>query len=294
MELIHKGSVKDIYQVGARELVFQFSNRISVFDKPIPSEVPFKGETINRLAAAWFDRCHDMHIPTHFLGMENKNSMRVKMVDIEKDYSKMAGRRNILIPCECILRHYVAGSFADRIKKGKITDPKYTGLKLGDKLPEPLFETSTKVEPVDRLIGFDEAKRISAMSDEEFAGIVDYTNRIDVELNRIALEHGLIHVDGKKEFGRNEDGKLMVIDVFGTPDEDRFWDLALYKKGECVDLSKEHVRTHYKKIGYKDELYNARDEGRPEPPIPPMPEQLIKETSELYIDLYERLSGEKF
>ncbi len=295
MELFHKGSVKDIYKSDKEgELIFSFSNRISVFDKPIPSEVPYKGEAINRCAAVWFDHCVDLCIPTHFIGVEGKNTMRVKAIDIERDYAKIPGRNNVLIPCEFILRHYVAGSFLDRLKKGKITDPELAKLNFADKLPEPYFETSTKVEPVDRMIDFDEAKRIAVLSDEDLGLIKNFTVRIDDELNRVAFDHGLVHVDGKKEFARNKDGKIMVIDVFGTPDEDRFWDLERFKKGEYVDLSKEHVRQHYRDTGYKDELYAARAAGKPEPEIPPMPEKLIKETSELYIDLFERLTGEKF
>lgn len=108
------------------------------------------------------------------------------------------------------------------------------------------------------------------------------------------MSRGLIHADGKKEFGFTPSRELMLIDVFGTADEDRFWDLASFNKGEYIELSKEFVRQYYRRIGYKDELYRAREEGREEPDIPPLPEEIIKQVSALYITLFERITGEEF
>ena len=86
----------------------------------------------------------------------------------------------------------------------------------------------------------------------------------------------------------------MLVDTFRTADEDRFWDLPAYEKGEHVELSKEFVRGYYRKIGYHDRLTIARKAGQPEPEIPPLPDNVLKETSDLYISLFERLTGEKF
>jgi phosphoribosylaminoimidazole-succinocarboxamide synthase len=86
----------------------------------------------------------------------------------------------------------------------------------------------------------------------------------------------------------------MVIDVYGTADEDRFWDKACYDRGEFVDLSKEYVRQYYRQTGYKDQLYKARDAGQNEPPIPALPPVVVQETSRIYIKLFEMITGEKF
>jgi phosphoribosylaminoimidazole-succinocarboxamide synthase len=101
-------------------------------------------------------------------------------------------------------------------------------------------------------------------------------------------------VDGKKELAFDEGRQIMVIDVYGTADEDRFWDKARYEEEAFVDLSKEYVRQYYRQTGYKDQLYAARDAGRAEPPIPALPQDVVDETSRIYIKLFEMITGEKF
>jgi phosphoribosylaminoimidazole-succinocarboxamide synthase len=105
-------------------VIFEFSDRISVFDKRIPSVVPRKGEVICGLAAFWFALCAERGIRTHFLGRLSPTELLVKRVEIERDYAKItADRRSVLVPCEFIVRHYVAGSFLDRFKgRGTHTD----------------------------------------------------------------------------------------------------------------------------------------------------------------------------
>jgi phosphoribosylaminoimidazole-succinocarboxamide synthase len=99
-------------------------------------------------------------------------------------------------------------------------------------------------------------------------------------------------VDGKKEFGYDVDGTLMLVDVFGTLDEDRFWDRLRYEKeNECIELSKEAVRQYYRKTGYKDELYDAREKELSEPPIPPLPKGIIDEVSSMYVDVARQICG---
>ncbi|MCQ2079473.1 MAG: phosphoribosylaminoimidazolesuccinocarboxamide synthase, partial [archaeon] len=87
---------------------------------------------------------------------------------------------------------------------------------------------------------------------------------------------------------------LMVIDTFGTLDEDRWWDAEEYAKGNIVELSKEFVRQYYRETGYHKALYDARDNGTPEPDIPALPQEIIDRVSKLYVDMYERITGEKF
>jgi phosphoribosylaminoimidazole-succinocarboxamide synthase len=118
--------------------------------------------------------------------------------------------------------------------------------------------------------------------------------RIDEDIKKCVESRGLIHVDGKKELAFDEDRQIMVVDVFGTADEDRFWDKSRYESGEFVDLSKEYVRQYYRATGYKDELYDARSKGRSEPEIAGLPSDIIDKTSKIYVKLYEMITGEKF
>ncbi len=301
MDLIYSGSVKEMYQVpGKREIEFQFTDKISVFDKPIPSEIPHKGQTLCRTAVHWFEVAHQMGIKTHFIEQVTSRRIRVKQVDIIRDYNKITAKTsNYLIPCEFITRWYVAGSLNDRLNKGSISSQglgwdRPREIHYGEKLPEPLFETTTKLERVDRKIDFAEAIRISGIDDRTLNNIKDTILRLDGRINDDVARRGLIHVDGKKEFGMDENRNPMILDVFGTADEDRFWDAEKYAQGEWVELSKEVVRQHYRTIGYKDALYDAREKGLPEPDIPPLPDDMIDQVSEVYISLFERITGKKF
>jgi phosphoribosylaminoimidazole-succinocarboxamide synthase len=117
---------------------------------------------------------------------------------------------------------------------------------------------------------------------------------IDAAMQREIGPRGLLHVDGKKEFGIDDTGALMIVDTFGTADEDRFWDMDAYERGRQVDFSKEFVRQHYRQTGYYDLLQAARAAKAPEPPIPPLPPLLVDEASRLYTTVFQRLTGEPF
>ncbi|OPY48592.1 MAG: Phosphoribosylaminoimidazole-succinocarboxamide synthase [Methanosaeta sp. PtaU1.Bin112] len=297
-KLLMKGKVKEAYDLGDR-LEFRFTDNISVFDKIIPSQIPFKGETLSREGMYWFNRAEKMGIKTHFLEYLPPAGMICKKVDIIQPQQITASSRNYLIPLEWICRWFVAGSLYDRVKEGKIqaTDLGFApGHKIssGEALPEPFIEVSTKLEKTDRLLKKDEALQISGLSPKEYEDAREVVLKIDEDIGRSVASRGLIHVDGKKELAFDNDRQIMVIDVYGTADEDRFWDKARYDQGEFVDLSKEYVRQYYRQTGYKDRLYSARDAGQDEPSIPALPPEVVQETSRIYIKLFEMITGEKF
>jgi len=300
VRLLRKGKVKEVYEVSEDELEFVFTDQISVFDKVIPTLVPHKGETLCRTSAHWFKVVEDLGIGTHFLRLADGNRMRVRRVQVIPDYDQIARKTtNFLIPLEVIARYYVAGSLHDRITSGRIR-PEDAGFPrghrptYGEPLPKPFVEVTTKLEKVDRELTTEEALGISKLSKREYRDLVETVLKIDARLNADVRRRGLVHVDGKKEFAMDGERRLMLVDTFGTADEDRFWDLAAYKKGEQVELSKEFVRQYYRKIGYHKSLMDARAAGKPEPDIPPLPADVTKQVSDLYVSLFERLTGEKF
>ncbi len=300
MRFLRKGKVKEVYEVSEDELEFLFTDQISVFDKIIPTLVTHKGETLCRTSAHWFKVVADLGIRTHILRLEGGNRMRVRRVQVIPEYDKITPKtRNFLIPLEVIARYYVAGSLYDRIKAGAIR-PEDVGFPrgrvpaYGDPLPEPFVEVTTKLEKVDRELTTKEALEISKLGKSEYDDLVDAVLKIDERLNADVRRRGLIHVDGKKEFAMDGDRQLMLVDTFGTADEDRFWDLAAYEEGQQVELSKEFVRQYYRRIGYHKALMDARAAHAPEPDIPPLPKVVTDQVSALYVDLFERLTGEKF
>ncbi|KAA0006568.1 MAG: phosphoribosylaminoimidazolesuccinocarboxamide synthase [Thermoplasmata archaeon] len=278
--LIRKGKVKEVYDIGDGKLKFLFTDNISVFDKIIPTKIEKKGCVLCGVAAHWFEMCGKHGISHHFLERDGKNSMIVRKFRIvDKGKHDM---KSYLIPLEVIARYYVAGSFHERNKD------KY---EYGEKLDEPVIEFTTKFEKFDRLLDEKEAMEIGGITREEMEEIKEAVLKIDEIIARNIK--GLIHVDGKKEFAMDENRNIVVVDTFGTPDEDRFWDEKMYNEGKFVELSKEFVRAYYKEIGYYQQLKEARQQGKEEPPIPPLPPYKAKEVSELYVQLYEKLTGKK-
>jgi len=300
MKLIKQGKVKDVFEVNENELAFVFSNRISVFDKIIPSEIPYKGETLARTSTYWFEVARQMNILTHYIGLPEPNKMLVKKVEVISDYEKITPQTtNYLIPLECVERFFVYGSLWDRVVEGKIK-PEQLGfpaghkIKKGEELPQPFFEVTTKLEKVDRKLKIEEALKISGIDSDIYEQMKELTLKIDEEINRRVRQRGLMHVDGKKEFALDKERNLMLVDAFGTADEDRFWDAEEYEKGRFVERSKEFVRQHYRKTGYHKELMEARRSGKEEPPIPVLPENVIQGTSLIYTSLFEDITGQKF
>lgn len=297
LKFIRKGKVKEVYDAGPDELEFYFTDNISVFDKIIPSQIPFKGETLNRTSVHWFEAAKKMGIGTHYLGMPAPNRMRVKKVQIIQKPTKMD--KNFLVPLEFICRYYVAGSMHDRVKEREVK-PEELGfkkgykVKYGDELPEPFLEVTTKLEKVDRHLGTEEALKISGITREEFNEIKEALLKIDERINSEVKKRGLIHVDGKKEFALDSERMPMLVDTFGTADEDRWWGLKQHRQGKFVELSKEFVRQHYRETGYHGALMEARKLGKPEPDIPALPPEMVKKVSELYVGLFAKITGERF
>lgn len=296
-KLIRKGKVKEVYDVGDDKLQFFFTDNVSVFDKVISNDIPRKGESLCKTSTYWFERIEsDMDLKTHFLERIDDQHMMVEKFDVI--YDKITPETtNFLIPLEFISRYYVAGSLMDRIDSG-VMDHGELGFSekpsYGDKLPRPFFEMTTKLEEFDRPLTREEAKKISSLSEEELLQIEEAVMKIDSMMDETVEKNGLVHVDGKKEFAMDRDRNLMLVDTFGTADEDRFWEIDEYERGRCVEKSKEFVRKYYREIGYHDELMDAREKGEDEPPIPPLPDELVEETSELYVSLMSRLTDGKY
>lgn len=300
LKFLRRGKVKEVFEISPVELEFRFTNDISVFDKHIPSEIPHKGETLARTAAYWFELCSRLGVPHHYLRLAGPTAMRVKRVQVvSKPVTLGPHPKNYLVPLELIVRYYLAGSMWDRVKAGKVAPeelgfPKGKTLTYGQLLPQPHFEVTTKLEPVDRLLTTAEALSLSALEPAQLAAIRETILKVDAAMQKEIGPRGLIHVDGKKEFAVDVEGVLMVVDTFGTADEDRFWDQAAYERGRQVDFSKEFVRQHYRATGYYDALQKARETHATEPTIPPLPPLLVDEVSRLYTTVYQRLTGEPF
>jgi len=301
-EMIYHGKVKQVWSTDDPDIIeFRYTNQISVFDQIVPSLIPRKGESLNRTSCYWFDLVEKAGIcETHIIEMNAPDRVRARRFDVIREPGAIAkDRENVFVPLEVICRHYLAGSGWRRYQRGDAPAEEFgfepgTVLEEGVRLPSPYLEVSTKFEKFDRLLDRKEALEISNLTEDEFDLIMEIVVKIDQIIESEAGKRGLIHVDGKKEFALGKNRVPVLVDSFGTLDEDRWWDAEKYSEGEIVQLSKEFVRGHYLGTGHHQELYKARQNGTDEPPIPALPQEIIDQTSDLYATMFTRLTGQEF
>jgi len=299
-EMLYQGKVKQVWSTDDPDILeFRFTNQISVFDQIIPSLIPRKGETLNRTTAHWFKLVEEEGIcGTHLIELNAPDRCLVRKVTVIKEPGAIPRDMEwVFVPLEVIVRHYLSGSAWRRFERGELTAEQLgvdEDCQYGSKLAKPFVEVTTKFETFDRNIGKEEALEISNITEEEYASIVEAALKVDEIIEREAAKNGLIHVDGKKEFALGPGRKVVLVDTFGTLDEDRWWDAEAYANGETIELSKEFVRSHYISTGHQANLKAARDNGTEEPPIPALPQSVIDQTANLYSSMFERLTSEEF
>jgi phosphoribosylaminoimidazole-succinocarboxamide synthase len=227
---VASGKVREIYALDEERLLLVASDRISTFDVVLPTEIPDKGKVLTGLSGFWFARTREL-VPNHLLALR-------------PDGRSTECRRLEMLPLECIVRGYLAGSgLKDYQRTGAVCGHALPpGLVESDRLPEPLFTPSTKAEE-----GHDEnidrARGIELVGEERY----DEVERVSIGLYRFvseyAAERGIILADTKLEFGVDESGRLVLADEAFTPDSSRFWPADEYQRGQAQpSFDKQFVR----------------------------------------------------
>jgi phosphoribosylaminoimidazole-succinocarboxamide synthase len=274
MRLMRSGKVKDIYELDSGNILFHFSDRISAFDVKMATPIPKKGEVLCKFAEFWFDT---LETPHHMLKVVAKDKMEVKKLQ--------------MIPLECVVRGYFYGSFVERYKErlGKELPSSFTPL-LGSKLPEPIFDPTTKSEEHDRPIDRHRIVSLGILSEDDY----NFVERTSISLYRkmstIVDRAGFIIADVKFEFGLDEKGNILLGDSLG-PDEYRLWFKSSYHPGKIQEsYDKQLLRDWLIKIGFKDKVERLAKEGR-KPDSPQISRSVANELSRRYILAYELISG---
>jgi phosphoribosylaminoimidazole-succinocarboxamide synthase len=279
LPLVHRGKVRETYQVDERHLLLVATDRLSAFDVVFDQPIPDKGAVLTRLSAWWFEELDSLG-RSHFVSAD-PSRLPPPARTTELAQRSMLVRRAERIDAECVVRGYVAGSgWAEYRRTGEICGHVLPAdLLEADRLPEPIFTPSTKAE-----IGHDEN-----ISRAQLAGLVGGDLARQLEERSIALylagarraeAVGLILADTKFEFGWI-DGQLAVIDEVLTPDSSRFWDAARYEPGSSPpSFDKQFVRDFVEASGWNKE-----------PPAPSLPDEVIGGTRDRYVAAYERLTG---
>lgn len=275
----YKGKVRDVYNIDDKYLVMIVSDRISAFDVVLPKGIPYKGQVLNQIAAKFLKGT--AHIVQNWV------------IDVP-DPVVTIGHLCTPFKVEMVIRAYLAGHAWREYKAGKreLCGVKLPdGMKENDKFPEPIITPTTK-ESVghDEDISREEIIKQGLVSEKDYVLLEKYTREIFEWGTRYAAGKGLILVDTKYEFGKNDKGEIMLIDEIHTPDSSRYFYSEGYeerqKKNESQkQLSKEFVREWLMANGFQ---------GRDGEKIPEMTEEVINKISDRYIELYEKITGEKF
>ena len=279
LRLFKKGKVRDVYELDDKLLIVA-TDRISAFDFVLPSLIPDKGRVLTQLSRFWFEYT-SLVCPNHMIAADVAAfpPALAKHADL-LDKRAMLVRKTKILPVECVVRGYLAGSgWKEYRASGKVCGIKLPdGLRESDRLPEPLFTPSTKAE-----VGHDE--NISFKEMEKITGSVlaKKIRKVSLELyNKAtlrALSKGIIIADTKFEFGLDGDDLVLIDEIF-TPDSSRFWPLTSYEPGRGQpSLDKQFVRDYLETTGW---------DKTSDPPV--LPADIIAKTSQKYLEIYRLLS----
>ena len=272
-EVVHVGSgkVRELYAIDDERLLLTASDRISVFDVVLPTEIPDKGRVLTGLSGFWFERTSQV-VPNHLLA-------------IRADGRSMECKRLVMLPIECVVRGYLSGSgWKSYEESGQVCGIALPeGLRESDKLPEPIFTPTTKAtEGHDEALTAEQAANI--VGDERF----DELRQISIELYQLAAESaaskGIIIADTKFELGLDDQGRIVLGDEVFTPDSSRFWPADEYQPGgPQPSYDKQFVRDYTESLGWDKT-----------PPGPELPAEVVAGTRARYIDAFERITGLSF
>jgi len=283
IDKIKSGKVREMFSFEDKILIVT-TDRISAFDFVLPTLIPYKGAVLNKISIFWFDYLKNV-IKNHLIETDFE-----KFPKIFKKYKEILRERSVIVkkakiyPIECVVRGYITGSgWEDYKKGGKIGNIDLpSGLKMCDKLPEPIFTPTTKAEAGhDLSITLQKAKRVFGSDVIRF--LKDKSIQLYLKASSYAYEKGIIIADTKFEFGASDD-KIILVDEVLTPDSSRFWPLDEYEPGrQQVSFDKQYVR---------DYLLSTNWDRNSTPPK--LPEEIILKTTQRYVTAYEKLVGKKF
>jgi phosphoribosylaminoimidazole-succinocarboxamide synthase len=273
LQFLHRGKVRDLYAVGAVQLLIVQSDRLSAFDVVLPDPIPGKGEVLTELSFFWFEKLGHV-IPNHLTGTAPESVVAAGDRDQVASRSMVVRKLKPLL-VEAVVRGYIIGSgWNDYQKTGAVCGIRLpAGLQQAQKLPEPIFTPASKAPMGEHDENIDFETMVRTVANRALAERVrDVSIRLYSEAADYAAQRGIIIADTKFEFGTDERGELVLIDEALTPDSSRFWPAAEYRTGiSPPSFDKQFVRDWL-----ETQTWNKR------PPAPRLPAHVIEQTSEKY------------
>ncbi|TMR24697.1 phosphoribosylaminoimidazolesuccinocarboxamide synthase [Nonomuraea turkmeniaca] len=276
MKLVHSGKVRDLYETEDGLLIMVASDRISAFDYVLQPDIPEKGAILTQMSLWWFDQLKDV-VPDHVVARGD-------------DAHSVVCRPLRMVPVECVARGYLTGGGLSEYRRDGMVSgvPLPDGLEDGSRLPEPIFTPSTKA-PVgehDEPISYEQV--VAEVGAETAEALRRITLAVYTRGAEIARERGIIVADTKIELGWDANGVLTLGDEVLTPDSSRFWPADEWRPGRSQpSFDKQFVRDWL----LSPESGWDKDSGNPPPPLP---DHVVEQTRQRYLEAYERLTGAPF
>ncbi|TAI61757.1 phosphoribosylaminoimidazolesuccinocarboxamide synthase [Bradyrhizobium sp. Leo170] len=286
---IGRGKVRDIYAVGDDRVLLLTTDRISAFDVVMAETIPMKGAVLTQISAWWFRQLEGT-VPHHMISADADEIIR-EVPALKGHRADIVGRamlcrRTLVFPIECVIRGYISGSaWKEYAAHGTLAGEKLpTGLVESAKLEPAIFSPATKAET-----GHDENITVARVREIVGGEVADTLERMARTVyaygEKVSRERGIIIADTKFEFGRDQDGRIILIDEVMTPDSSRFWAVDVYKPGQ--------PQPSFDKQPLRDYLDTERRAGRwnGDAPAPPLPASVVEATSKRYLEAYRRVTG---
>ena len=286
---IGRGKVRDIYAVGDDRLLLLTTDRISAFDVVMAETIPMKGAVLTQISAFWFEKLAGM-VPHHMITADAAAIIR-EVPALKPHRSEILGRamlcrRTTVFPIECVIRGYLSGSaWKEYAAHGTLAGEELpAGLAESEKLEPAIFSPATKAET-----GHDENITVSRMREVVGREVADTLERMARDIYALgeseSRARGIIIADTKFEFGRDSNGRIILIDEVMTPDSSRFWAVDAYRPGR--------PQPSFDKQPLRDYLDAERRAGRwnGEAPAPPLPDSVVDATSKRYLEAFRRVTG---
>ena len=282
LNLIHRGKVRDVFDLGDGHLLMVATDRLSAFDVVLPDPIPGKGEMLCQISNFWFDQTRHI-IANHLTGIDVASVLPAGVDAALYAQRAVVTRKLTPVPVECIARGYIIGSgWKDYQRSGAISGIALpAGLQQAQALPEPIFTPSTKAAVGDHDENIDFASAVNLVGRERAEQVRAATLALYTFARDFAAQRGIILADTKFEFGTDADGKLHVMDEILTPDSSRYWPAEQYQVGSSPpSYDKQFVRDYLETLPWNKTA-----------PGPALPADVIAKTRAKYVEALQKLAG---